>query len=333
LKWVQNNIEVFGGDPDNVTVFGESAGAANTITLMASPLAKGLFHRAISQSGGYPVDSFYTLDQAEDLGSKIAGHLGLEDSDNPAKSIEGMRSLGWEAIVQGAVDSKAGSYNAVNIDGWLLPDALATIYAQGLVNNVDLVIGANKNENYPWVEPDASDTDLADFLEAFESPYREEIEALLEKNPGYAPRLQIDRIGSAETFLCPSLYIAKNMANNAHKVKFYYFTRVRPGADTLLAYHGAEISYTHDSAYEWLPANETDLALTSDIGQYWINFATHGSPDGDSLPPWPDYTADMQQFLELGKKINPGKDLEVELCAIFDRIREAKRLAFSAGSE
>ncbi len=333
LKWVQNNIEVFGGDPDNVTVFGESAGAANAVTLMASPLAKGLFHRAISQSGGYPVNSFYTLDQAEDLGSKIAGHLGLEDSDNPAKSIEGMRSLGWEAIVQGAVDSKAGSYNAVNIDGWLLPDAMATIYKQGLVNSVDLMIGANKNENYPWVEPDASETDLADFLQAFESPYREEIEVLLKKNTGATPRQQIDRIGSAKTFLCPSLYIAKNMANNAHSVKFYYFTRVRPGADTLLAYHGAEISYTHDSAYEWLPANETDLALTNDIGQYWINFATHGSPDTDSLPPWPDYTTDMQQFLELGKKINSGKDLEVELCAIFDRIREAKRLAFSAGSE
>ena len=326
LKWVQNNIEAFGGDPDNVTVFGESAGAANTVTLMASPLAKGLFHRAISQSGGYPVDSFYTLDQAEDLGSKIARHLGLEDTDNPAKSIEGMRSLGWKAIVQGAVDSKAGYYNAVNVDGWLLPDALATIYAQGLVNSVDLMIGANKNENYPWVKQDASETDLADFLQTFESPYREEIEALLKKNPGFTPRLQIDRIGSAETFLCPSLYIAKNMADNAHKVKVYYFTRVRPGADTLLAYHGAEISYTHDSAYEWLPANETDLALTNDIGQYWINFATHGSPDGDSLPPWPDYTADMQQFLELGKEIRPGKDLEAELCAIFDRIREAKRL-------
>jgi para-nitrobenzyl esterase len=333
LKWVKSNIEAFGGDPDNITIFGESAGAANTVTLMASPLAKGLFHRAISQSGGYPVDGFYTLNQAEDLGSKIAGHLSVEDTENPAKSIEGMRALGWEAIVQGAVDSKAGYYSAVNIDGWLLPDALATIYAQGVVNGVDLMIGTNQNENYPWVKQDAGESDLAEYLQAFQSPYREEIEALLAKNPELTSRLQMDRIGSAESFLCPSLYIADKMADNGHKVKVYYFTRVRPGADALLAYHGAEISYTHDSAYEWLPADETDLALTNSIGQYWVNFATSGSPDGDGLTPWPDYTADAPHYLELGKEIHQGKALEAELCAVFDRIREVKSLAFSVGSE
>jgi carboxylesterase type B len=166
---------------------------------MASPLAKGLFHRAISQSGGYPVDEFYTLDQAEGLGSKIARHLGLEDTENPLKSIEGMRALGWEAIVQGR-----------------------------------------------W-----------------------------NQNPELTSRLQIDRLGSTET----------------------------------------------------------DLALTNSIGQYWVNFATSGSPDGDGLTPWPDYTADTRHYLELGQEIHQGKALEAELCAVFDRIREVKSLAFSVGSE
>jgi para-nitrobenzyl esterase len=195
------------------------------------------------------------------------------------------------------------------------------------------MIGFNKNENYPWVKQDANESDLADYLQTFENPYRREIEALLAKNPELAPRLQIDRVGSAKTFLCPSLYIANKMADAGHNVKVYYFTRVRPGAESLLAYHGAEISYTHDSAYAWLPADETDHALTKSIGQYWVNFATSGSPDGDGLTPWPDYTADAPHYLELGKEIHQGKALEADLCAVFDRIREAKRMASSEGQE
>jgi len=324
LQWVRHNISAFGGDPENVTIFGESAGAADTATLIVSPLAKGLFHRAISQSGGYPVDSFYTLGEAEILGAKIAQHLGLEDPADPAQSVKAMRELSWQAIVQGAVDAKAGIYSAVNIDGWLLPRSLAAMYQTGVVNDVALMIGSNKNENYPWIKADASASDLAEILQEFPGPYRGEIEAVLAKNPDVPVRLLIDRLGRANDFLCPSLFIAEAMAKRGKPVYFYYFTRVRPGGEKLLAYHGAEISYAHDSAYAWLPANETDRALTATVGQYWVNFAATGSPNGDNLPEWLAFTTAAGQYQELGDVVTSRSGLEVELCGILDRYRETK---------
>jgi len=324
LKWVRDNIAAFGGDPDKVTIFGESAGAANTATLIASPLARGLFQRGISQSGGYPVDVFQDLAQAEGLGVEIASQLGVEDPADPEQSVAELRKLGWRELVQGAVDAEVEGYANVNIDRWLLPDALANLFEQGVDPEIELIIGANRNENFPWVPEEATRQDLEERLQSFQSPDREDLRALLSADTGATPRQLLDRLGSADFFLCPSLFIANRMARNGNPVYFYYFSRVRPGGERVLAYHGAEISYALDTAYDWLPADETDHRLTDIVGQYWVNFATSGTPNGAGLPEWPAFTATAGEYLELGDTVKPGTHLETELCAILDRRRTAQ---------
>lgn len=330
LHWVRDNIAPFGGDPENVTVFGESAGAGDIATLIVSPLAEGLFERAISQSGGYPADIFYTQEEAERNGARVAQQLGIDDPENPAATVEAMRALDWRTLVEGAAESGEGNFSEVAIDGWVLPDALASLYLEGAMNDVDLVIGANRNENYPWVKENASADDLADSLASFGSPYSEELAALLAEQSDVPIRSQIDRIESARDFLCPSLFIAEAMALRGHPVYFYYFTRVRPGGERLLAYHGAEISYVHGTPYDWMPADQTDRELTEIMGQYWVNFAANGSPNGAGLPEWPPFTAAGGEYQELGDAVAPGSGLEPELCAILGRQRLA-RLAGSKG--
>jgi para-nitrobenzyl esterase len=226
--------------------------------------------------------------------------------------------------VQGAVDAEVEDYANVNIDGWLLPDALAMMFEKGVDPEIELIIGVNKNENYPWVDEDATAQDLSEELQKFDSPDREDLEALLSAADNVAPRLLIDRLGSADFFLCPSLFIANRMARSGSPVYFYYFTRVRPGGERVLAYHGAEISYALDTAYDWMPADETDRRLTETLGQYWVNFARNGSPNGSGLPEWPAFTDVSGEFMELGDITQPGAHLETELCAILDRRRDAQ---------
>ena len=330
LEWVQRNIEAFGGDPDNVTIFGESAGAANTTTLIASPLGEGLFHRGISQSGGYPINDFYTLTEAERLGSRIALLLTSGEESDSGPTIDSLRQLDWQEIVNGPESAEVGGYSRVNIDGWVLPDALAALYRKGVNPQIELLIGANRNENYPWVSKDAAESELTQLMQEIESPFREEILDLLAEEPAVPLRSQIDRVGSADWFLCPSLYIADQMANNGNNVFFYYFTRVRPNGEDLLAYHGAEISYVHDTAYDWLPADEIDAALTETMGQYWVNFAASGSPNGAGLPEWPAYSPDHGKFQELGDQVISGSRVETELCSILERRRQVRMEQFEA---
>jgi para-nitrobenzyl esterase len=118
------------------------------------------------------------------------------------------------------------------------------------------------------------------------------------------------------------------MAGSGNEVFFYYFTRVRPGGEKVLAYHGAEIPYALDTTADWLPADETDKKLTVAMSQYWLNFAINGHPNGDGLPVWPRYDAENRRYQEFGDEIKPGVDLETGICDILDRHRQDKLAAY-----
>jgi len=328
LKWVQENIEAFGGDPGNVTILGESAGAANSATLTASPLAAGLFQRVISQSGGYQLGSTMTQADAEETGAKIAEHFGFDSSVSDADAISGMRQLDWQTLVSETANADVGRYTGVVQDGYVLPLAAGRIFENGDHNDVDLMIGSNMHEYFMYQPEDLARKQVEESIRRVGASRADELMTLLADDLDADIRLAADRLSGGAQFLCPSKFMADAIDRSGGDTYFYHFTRVRPGGEKILAYHGAEIPYALDTADDWLPADDIDARLTDTMAQYWVNFATTGSPNGEGLPTWPAYTADEGKYMELGDELRAGDELETELCSIIhgllrERLREA----------
>lgn len=145
LEWVQENIRAFGGNPDNVLIFGESGGGTKTLSLLSSPLAEGLFHRAIIESGSASSlpERTTTLEEAEAAGKRLVAKLGLDDEDD---LLAALRAMKWEKIVAAASDRDARFSANLTVDGWILPVSVNETLRQGRQHDVPLIVGANQGE-------------------------------------------------------------------------------------------------------------------------------------------------------------------------------------------
>jgi para-nitrobenzyl esterase len=283
LQWVKRNIGSFGGDPGNVTVFGESAGANLTAALVGSPEAEGLFHRAIAQSGawmGLGMARMGTLARAEEVGAKAMADAG-------ASSIADLR-----AKPAAEVFAAIRGGNLV-VDGYLIPEDLSLTFAAGRQNPVDLLVGSNKDEGTFFARPGLT---AAVFKTQAQQRFGDLAEDYLSLYPAGSDTQ------AAESYLAAfSDEAAWHMRLFAHvqamrdnDAYVYYFTRVPPsppGRQSRGATHVAEIAYMFDNLAGDSPWTDVDRKLADLMSSYWVNFARTGDPNGAGLPSWPEFGA------------------------------------------
>ena len=316
LKWVQKNIAAFGGDARNVTIFGESAGSWSVNALVATPLAKGLFHRAIGESGGsfgpmsYLKEDKARLTAAEKVGVAFAKAAG-------ADSIKALRAVPAEKIIDVFNNDTEGKKfrTSPNVDGWVLPDEIRNIFVQGKQNDVPVIVGSNANEMSTLTVPAMVPKTIEDYRKRIEPLYGE---ATRDFDALYPVKSDSDvasaYLGSLRdvTFTLPMRTWARMTATGRSKAYLYFFSRVPPNPNSsyLGAYHAAEIAYVFNNLN---PQNtmlqEVDRKLAETMTTYWVNFAKTGDPNGKGLPRWTPYNEKDEPYMDFGDVVQVRQHL------------------------
>ncbi|WP_211224513.1 carboxylesterase family protein [Marinimicrobium agarilyticum] len=314
LKWIKSNIGAFGGDPDQVTIFGESAGGISVSMLTASPLAEGLFQGAISQSGGsfgptrkpnYPGENMNTLAQAEADGVKYVESFGVS-------SIDELREMDAEALIPQQW-SMPGGWPIV--DGHVIPDDQYKLYQKGDYNDVPVIVGYNSDEGLSFVRSD----DPKAFVEGIETRFGPFAEPLM------------DAYGISETEVTRN---ARNLIRDAafgwHTWSWARLQAQQDGAPAYLYYfdqnpsfpedsprhnhgspHGQEIAYVFQRVDPNSPdAMASDPVIAEAMATYWTNFAKSGNPNGEGLPKWPEFEpgSSSVMYFQQEPKLGPVPD-------------------------
>jgi para-nitrobenzyl esterase len=333
LKWVQKNVQAFGGNPDLVTIFGESAGAMCVCDLMISPLADGLFQRAIAQSGSfgdaYPLNREDTVEKAENTGREIAVKLGC---DTASDVLAAMRQRTADEVVKAAFtgyDPNGGTKMRPVIDGWVIPENPWSLFSAGKQQKVPLLIGTNADEGSIFVYPDPkvllmSGQDYQEYVKSLYKDHAAEVLALFPATSKWDVPAAVSKLRTIMSFSAGALHAADTTSLNAPPVYMYRFTRIPDTALKIFgAFHGLEIFYVFGNLRAGrvsIPDNTADVLLSEEMMKYWANFATSGDPNGPGLQKWPAYTKETGQYIGFGNEITAGSGLYNEYHNLIDNV-------------
>lgn len=297
LKWVQKNIVAFGGDPSNVTILGQSAGAFSVNALIASPLAKDLFHKAIPQSGGLLSRMLsQNLEQAEKQGIKFMELAKVT-------SIADLRKLSAEEIQKLSNNQAAGRFG-VTMDGYVLPTDILAHFKNGKHNQVPIItgwvtgdgsfLGENKTtiDEYKKEAQAKYGDKAAEFLSIFPVSTIEEVKAMKQKQT---------LIGFAGM---PAHLLAIYTNKPAYLYQFSHVPPDKPNFPNYGAFHTSEVPYALHTLHTWQrPWQQLDKDIENTMSSYWVNFAKTGNPNGGGLPEWKTYDKQTGNMLQFGDKV------------------------------
>jgi len=350
LEWIQANIHLFGGNPENVTVFGHSAGGASVIALMASPLTEGLFHRAVVQSGGYPPtvlrhlsQSQYGLDSTETLGLKFAEGLGVGSQANP---LEAMRAKPWQEVVkvwEETVQNKSTAtgvsggwmLNHLAVDGHVLREPPGKTFRDGKQRNVPFMAGTTSDEGsiFPTIMGLGTVERYRRYLNRVFGEQSQKVEAMYPAPDDASVSQALSKL-LGDGFVCGARTMARGMSAIQPKTYLYQFTMQpkiflyqMPRSDDWRrefgCYHAAELPYV----FHFFPSRrfvEEDHRLSEAMVGYWTRFARNGHPNGDEAAEWPAYNESEEKHLILDVRIKVGQHLSKKACDFLDEVDAAR---------
>ena len=325
LEWIQRNIAAFGGDPKCVTIAGQSSGSISVSILMVSPLAKGLFRRAIGESGGLfeplQLAPKYLLANAEHDGEKYAVSLG-------AASLQQLRQSPASQLT-----GNAGGIVHPVIDPYVLPLSPYEAFTSGQQNDVALLIGSNADEARALVDVSR------DTAATFDSDLEHSVGQLPPALVAAYPHATDEEARQAQLGLERDLRFGWDMwawarlqAGTGKSPVFYYSFRQQPPFPASSVYagwgasHFAELWYVFNhldqSHWNWTAA---DRKLADEMSTYWVNFARSGDPNGPGLPPWPAFTNAESKVQYLGDPITVGSVANIHGLSVFDAVYSTVR--------